>query len=191
MAAEASPEGLPGPDKLPIAFRGYAQEPTDELLRQIEQSYQTLVGERDELRARAEGAERRSEELERELAEHRKQTRAVSDALIAAEQAKVAGEREAAALKAEAEREHAEVRERAAREAEAIVREARAKADRLVQDVQRTLEERQHEAEHFFDDTKERLGALVRDLLARVGSARLDAVEPEDQAPESADSPSD
>jgi cell division septum initiation protein DivIVA len=191
MAAEASPEGLSGPDKLPIAFRGYAQEPTDELLRRVEQSYQALVRERDELRARAEGAERRNEELERELAGHREQTRAVSDALIAAEQAKAASEREAAALKAEAEREHAEVRERADREAQAIVREAQAKADRLVQEVQRTLEERRHEAENFLDDTKERLGALVRDLLARVGSARLDAVEPEGQAPESADSQSD
>ena len=39
------------------------------------------------------------------------------------------------------------------------MREAEARAARLVADVERELQERQHEAEDFLDDTRERTGA--------------------------------
>jgi len=190
-------ESLPDTDKLPVAFRGYAREETDALLRQVEESYRALVSERDDLRARLETAERERGELERELAEHRKQSRAVGDALIAAERLKAEseqeaaairarGEEEAAALKAEAERERSGAREGAEREAESILREAEAKAQRLVEEVQRNLEERQHEAEHFLDDTKERLSSLVRDLLGKLGSSQGEAAPSHPDTPEPA-----
>jgi len=177
----AKPAGEPfgRPPVLGSSFHGYDRAQTDAFLQRLEESFHKLTSERDALKASAEAAERRAASLETELAEHRARQQAVADALImaqslanevrtAAEQEVADDRRDAAMAKAEALQEAAETRARAEQEAAEVQREARERADRLIEDVQRGIREQQHEAEHLLDDTKERLGSLVRDLLTRL-----------------------
>jgi cell division septum initiation protein DivIVA len=188
----------------PTAFRGYAREPVDGLLEEIEKSYRTLLAERDDLRARLADATAR---LER----HVEQQQAIADALIEAERLKAAGEDEVRALKAEGAREIQELRSAAERDAEKIRREAelqaeaivrdaetvkagaageaeellsdaRARAARLVEETQQSLEERQHTAEEVLDAARIKLGSFVRDLFDQVGTAMQEQEPPVESA---------
>ena len=60
-----------------------------------------------------------------------------------------------------------------------VIQDAESRSQSLVEGVRRELQERQHEAEVFLDDARERLGSLVRDLLLRAGGRSVD-----DEAPE-------
>ena len=106
--------------ELPVSFRGYDRAATDALLSDLEESYRALLTERDDAKSRVAEMETKLTELERELAEHREQSQAVSDALITAEQLKALGERDGQSLKDEAEREAAEIRAQAEQHAEAL-----------------------------------------------------------------------
>lgn len=163
---------LDAPPELPVSFRGYERKSTDDFLRNLEESFHNLSAERDTLRTRI-------EELEDEVAHYRSRSQAVADALISAQtlaaeirsnaQHRVESQlHEAESVKNSALVEAAEVRARAEREAADKEREAQARADRLFDDAQRGIREQQHEAEHILDSAKERLGALVSDLLGKV-----------------------
>ena len=127
--------------ELPVSFRGYERAATDALLSDLEESYRALLTERDDAKSRVAETETKLTELERELAEHREQSQAVSDALITAEQLKALGERDGQSLKDEAEREAAEIRAQAEHDAETL----RAAADNEVSEV-RAAAQRQAEA---------------------------------------------
>ncbi len=170
--APATSRPLERPPDLRVAFRGYERAATDSFLSKLEESFHKLTSERDGLKSR-------NAELELELEQHRTRALAVADALITAQtlarEVRAAAEREvegnraeAAAAKAEAITEAAELRAKAQQESAEILRNARTEADRLVEDVQKGIRDRQHEAEHILDDTKARLGSLVRDLLERL-----------------------
>jgi len=163
--------------ELPISFRGYSREAIDAFLERIEEGYVHLIAEREDL-------QRRLEELQRELTEHREREHLVSEALVRAE--RIASEMKAAAhVQVESEREElAAVKERTLSEAEAILAQARAKAEAIVQEAReqavRTQEEllaeiadQQDEAARLLDDTRERLASLVTELIKQlpVGTA--------------------
>lgn len=159
-AAPSKPLEQP-PDLRKTVFRGYERRSTDELVAKLAWSSHVLTAERDGLRTRI-------EELERELEGERARSHAVADALVTAQAL-------AAEVRAAAEREVAEslrvataAKEDALREAEEILRAARSKADAFVAEMEQDVRDRQHEAEHVLDNTKDRLAALVRDLLERV-----------------------
>ena len=61
------PAGFDSDTTLPIAFRGYAREPVDNLLAEIEASYRPLVAERDKLRVDLAQATERVADLTIEL----------------------------------------------------------------------------------------------------------------------------
>lgn len=126
--------------ELPVSFRGYDRAATDALLSDLEESYRALLTERDDAKGRMAEMETKLTEFERELAEHREQSQAVSDALITAEQLKALSERDARILKEEAEREAAEIRTQAEHDAETL----RAAADNEVSEVRAAA---QHQAE--------------------------------------------
>ena len=127
--------------ELPVSFRGYDRAATDAFLSDLEASYRALLTERDDAKGRVAEMETKLTELERELAEHREQSQAVSDALITAEQLKALGERDGQSLKDEAEREAAETRAQAEQHAENL----RAAADNEVSEV-RAAAQQQAEA---------------------------------------------
>jgi cell division septum initiation protein DivIVA len=145
--------------KLPTAFHGYAREPVDKLLEEVEESYRALIAERDELRASLAVADERQSMLTSELDHHVAQERAVADALIEAER-----------LKMEAEHDAEGIRRAADLKADAIMGEAQTRADRLVDERQQELQERSYQAENLLDDAKAKLGSLVRELLEQVGT---------------------
>jgi cell division septum initiation protein DivIVA len=116
----------------------------------VEDGYRALVAERDELHARVERAERRSEALERQLGEVRDQTDAVGRALVRAEELRVEAERDAEAIRSDARR-----------QADEILAEASRKAENLAVD-----------AEELMNSAKEHLTGLVQDLFDRAGTSR-------------------
>ena len=176
--------------RLPINFRGYERKATDELLRAVEASYRSVVVERDECRTRMEAAEQRVAELERELAHHRAQSQAISDALVRAVRAKTESEEEAQSIKDDAQREASALRARAEREAETVVREALARAETLIQDAELGVKKRAARTEELLDESRERLALFVRDLLDRVSNGALDADTP-DTGPQGSGSPAE
>jgi len=189
---------------LPTAFRGYAREPVDALLEEIERSYRSLISERDELRSNLESTSKALSEATAELDQHAARERAVAEALIEVERLKgeaearadekarelrTAAERDAGEIRREAElqaaavlREAQSVRDRAETEAEEVLRNARVRADQLVEEMQRSLQERHHQAEEVLDDAREQLGTLVRDLLERIGPAEESDVRVESES---------
>jgi cell division septum initiation protein DivIVA len=186
-AFESQPE-------LPVAFRGYDRAATNAVLAKLEQTYAVLTRERDELRAHV-------GQLMRDLEEHQARSQAVGDALVTAQQA-AAGLRAAAEADVERERqelaeergklveEGATIRAEARREATEIVREARIRSDRLIGAVVAALEEYQRETDTFVSGTRERLVALVQEVLSRMpgsapdfGPAPEEAVDGEPEAP--------
>jgi cell division septum initiation protein DivIVA len=176
---------------LPTAFRGYERQATDALLRRVDESYRTLLRERDQLRTRAERAEQR-------LADHEEEIRNVGRALLRAEeiQAKAdqrladidaaaaqraaevvdqANDKAAEALQA-AERQAAALREQARLQAEAIVREgefARASAEREAHEL---AEHASREAESVMREA-ERQGGLLADDARRSIEVRAHEAE--------------
>jgi len=153
--------------KLPTAFHGYARQPVDRLLEEVEESHRGLIAERDELRASLDGANERLSTLTSELDRHVGQERAVADALIEAEQ-------KAKELTKTAESDAEGMRAAAELKADAILRDAQTRADRLVEETKQALEERTFQAENLLDDARARLGSLVRDLLDQIGTAARD-----------------
>jgi cell division septum initiation protein DivIVA len=160
--------------ELPVAFRGYDRAATDAALAALEQRHAVLAHERDELR-------RHVDELLRELEERRGRSQALADAFVTAQQV-------AADLRAAAETEGETIRSDARQEATEIVREARIRADRLIDEVVAALEEHRRDTDEFVSSARERLAALVQDLLYSMpGSAPPPppgvAVDGEDEAP--------
>ena len=138
-----------------------------------------------------EDAEREAGEIRAQAEQHAEALRAAVDTELFAARAAAQREAEAAAqetyaAKAKAEQEAAEIRARAAREADEVVREAESRAARLVAAVERELQERQHEAEDFLDDTRERLSSLVRDLFGRATRSTGEGAGTDAFVPESA-----
>ena len=154
--------------ELPVSFRGYDRAATDALLGNLEESYRALLTERDDANGRVAEMETKLTELERELAEHREQSQAVSDALITAEQLKALGERDARILTEEAEREAAEIRARAELDAETLS----AAADSHVAEVRSRAEQ---DAEAILRDAEERRAQAERDAEAIVREAEMRA----------------
>ena len=145
--------------ELPVSFRGYAREPTDALLRELEAVCRALLAERDELRELAGEAERRLKEAEAELVRYRAEALAVSRALVTAEKIKLDNELDAAAIRAEAQQEAARLVAHAEERARAIVGDAEVRAEQAVTEA---------------DDTRERFGSLARELFARVTGPALE-----------------
>jgi cell division septum initiation protein DivIVA len=175
---------LEAPPDLPVVFRGYDRKATDAFLHKLEESFHRLTAERDGLR-------RRIDDLEDELAHHRSRSQAVADALISAQtlahEVRAAAEREiesdrrdASTAKSFALEEAGEIRAKAQQEAAELVHQAREQANRMIDEVQRGIREQQHEAEHILENTKERLGALVSDLLNRIPASSGDTGVPPD-----------
>lgn len=182
------PEG-----KLPTAFHGYARDPVDKLLAEIEESYRALIAERDELREKLEAESKRQGDLTAELEKRTRQERVIADAVIEAERLKAEADRQTSELKAAATRDAAETRERAeheaqelraaaerdaeaakeraASEADELLQAAQAHADRLVTEMEKRLGQRQRRAEELLEDVGARLGSLVRDLFDQAGTA--------------------
>ncbi len=175
-------DDFPAIPAFPTALRGYDREATDAFLRKLEEAFSGLIKQRNELRAEVEKANGRVTELEAEVADHRKKTQAVGDALITAQEladrarARANVEREEILRGVEGARDEARrhadaIRADASRQAAEIIREAQVTAERLIVEARSGIEQRRLEAESFLDDTRERLGSLVRDLIGRVGGA--------------------
>lgn len=64
-------DSLDSRNSLPTAFRGYARQPVDQLLTQVEKSNRSLIAERDTLRKDLENAKTRLSEATSELEQHR------------------------------------------------------------------------------------------------------------------------
>ena len=149
--------------ELPVSFRGYDRAATDALLGNLEESYRALLTERDDANGRVAEMETKLTELERELAEHREQSQAVSDALITAEQLKALGERDARILKEEAEREAAEIRAQAEQHADAL----RATVDNEVSEVRAAAQQEAETIAHGARAAKAQAEQEAGETLAR------------------------
>lgn len=64
-------DSLDNRNSLPTAFRGYAREPVDQLMTQVEKSNRSLIAERDALRKDLENTKTRLSEATSELEQHR------------------------------------------------------------------------------------------------------------------------
>jgi cell division septum initiation protein DivIVA len=159
--------------ELPVAFRGYDRDATDEAFSKLEKRH---AREREELR-------RQIEALLQEVEDHRRRATAVADALVTAQKVamdlRAGAESEIESLRREvaAEREAlveegAAIKAEARQEATEIVREARIRADRLIGELVAVLEDYQRDTDEFVTGTRLRLSSLVNDLLNRIpGSA--------------------
>jgi cell division septum initiation protein DivIVA len=171
---------------LPVGFRGYRRKETDAYVAGLHQHYTTLLREKGEL-------QRQVDSLNVSVKEHEERANAVAEALVTAQL--IAADLRAGA-ESDIERERNElaverqrlVDEAAATRAEAhqvaaeIVREARVRGDRLVEEVLSSLDEYQRETDQYLGGKRERLGSLVRDLLARIpGSAPAPPPEEHDE----------
>lgn len=169
---------------LPTAFRGYARDAVDELVKKMKDAEAALDEERETLTQRLVLTERRAEKLERQLEESRGQTQAVSDALISAERLKAASERRAEKIEEDARRAAGEARAFAERQAAEVIRQAEEQARLLVAEVQQSLDARRYEAEDFLEDAHQRLSSLMRDLVDRAAAAAQGGLLTEPSAPE-------
>jgi cell division septum initiation protein DivIVA len=169
---------------LPTAFRGYARDAVEDLIKKMKDAEDALDEERGALTQRLVLTERRAEKLERQLEESRGQTQAVSDALIAAERLKAASERRAEKIEEDARRAAAEARTFAERQAAEILRQAEEHGKALVAEVQQSLDARRYETEDFLEDTHQRLSSLMRDLVDRAAAAAQGGLLSEPSAPE-------
>jgi cell division initiation protein len=159
--------------ELPVGFRGYDRDATDEAFSKLEKRH---AREREELR-------RQIDALLQEVEDHRRRATAVADALVTAQKVamdlRAGAESEIDELRREVERERealveegAAIKAEARQEATEIVREARIRADRLIGELVAVLEEYQRDTDEFVTGTRVRLSSLVNDLLNRIpGSA--------------------
>jgi cell division initiation protein len=161
---------------LPVSFRGYDRAATEARLWQLEEQRKEVERQRDDV-------QRRLEEVTAEVEGHRSRAQAVADALVTAQ--RIANDLKASAeAELEAERrelsealqrlegEGAGIRSEARQEATEIVREARVRADRLIAEVGSALTDYEREADEFLGSSRDRLTALVHELLSRMpGSA--------------------
>lgn len=167
--------GVAAPD-LPVGLRGYERAATDALLARLEERHATLAIERETFR-------RQVDDLVAELEQHRGRSQAVADALVTAQQLAID-------LRAAAEQDGETIRSEARREATEIIREARIRADRFIAEVVAVLEQHQRETDEFVTSARERLTALVQDLLSRMpGSAPPPPAEPEAGTRDEPDAP--
>jgi len=176
--------------ELPVGFRGYDRDATDEAFSKLEKRH---ARERDELN-------RQIESLVKEVETHRQRATAVADALVTAQKMamdlRASAETEIDELRRQVESERealveegAAIKAEARQEATEIVREARIRADRLIGELVTVLEEYRRDTDAFVSGTSERLHSLVSDLLGRIpGSAPdLPATPDEADAPDEAE----
>jgi cell division septum initiation protein DivIVA len=180
---------------LPTALRGYAREPVDAMLEDIERTYRALLAERDELRSGLANANKRLSEVTAELENHAAQKKTVAETLGEAGRLQesnrgLSAERDElrAALAKATERLsqlEAELERYAGREREVVdalieterlrsagqsdIRALKEEATREIAELRGRAEERQHQAEDLLDDARAKLSSLVRDLFDRVG----------------------
>lgn len=189
---ESMAEDHDGTDALPLAFRGYAREATDALLDRIDESYRALLKERDELHGRAQRAEAR-------LAQHEKQIEAAGRALVRAEQIRADAESAAAAIKAAVAEEAAEIRHRvddearailasAEHQAAALVEQARPRAEVILGQAEAIRAVAEREAANLRDRAQVEAEAVIRDAERRarllVENARSSLEERQHEAEE-------
>ena len=175
---------------LPVGFRGYDRDATDEAFASLEKRH---ARERDDLN-------RQIESLVQEVESHRLRATAVADALVTAQKMamdlRTKAEADIEELRAEVEKERealveegAAIKAEARQEATEIVREARIRADRLIGELVAVLETYQRDTDEFVTGTREQLNSLVSDLLGRIpGSAPdLPATPDETDVPDDAE----
>jgi cell division septum initiation protein DivIVA len=176
-------KGHESQQELPVAFRGYDRDATDEAIAKLEKRH---ARERDDLN-------RQIESLVQEVESHRLRATAVADALVTAQKMamdlRTKAEADIEELRRDVEKERealveegAAIKAEARQEATEIVREARIRADRLIDELVSVLEEYQRDTDEFVSGTREQLNSLVSDLLGRIPGSAPDLASTPDES---------